>query len=783
MSFRLKNKKLLKLIGVAYAALLAVAILFLVAFGTVFYEFDYKILDQFHRMAVKKGYGPGMSDFPQIKYITITDETYAYVGNNYLDRSFLASLNNALESFDIQAAAYDIIFSRPTNLASDNAFTQSLESLGRVYLPIGLKLEDTAKPFAWGNGAAYETFKASLAQPEQKGIADPLHKPLDGPYYGSWGLMQHHPFASAAVNSGHISSHTDTDGVSRHMPMIIKVDKQFFPCLALAMFLDYAGVPFEKTIIHWGQHIRIPAIKGSFLDEDLIIPIDQRGRTFIPFPQTWENGFEEMPAHLLMETMVNESLSGNLLEIFEGNFVFIGDISMGISDLGNTPLQSDVPLIVLHTAMLNAMLTNQFYTKWPFGKVLALITAIAAFIGLSALPRSSALLYISGIASIAGIVCLAWFQYINFSLLPVVTIINCCLFITVGLIVSIEIVTSKDRTYIRNVFARYVPEKVVNHLLVNPEQLKLGGELREISLLMSDLRGFTALCASRTPEEVVRILNRYFEKMVTIILDHKGIIDEFIGDGILAFFGAPEPDNSHSEKAVACALSMQAAMAQINAENRKDGLPELNMGIAVNSGEVVLGNIGSEKRTKYGVVGSEVNYTGRAESYTVGGQVLITRSTYEKLSDILQINKTMDVKMKGAPQKATLYDVTGIKEPYNIFLHQKKEPLIKLTARMQVSLFMLDAKMVAESGIPTWITHLGENSARIIMDEAISEFQNIKLIFPDAGSGQPDGDKGNDPSEIYAKVVSSTKRGEAYETALHFTYVSQSAADILKTAS
>ena len=205
----------------------------------------------------------------------------------------------------------------------------------------------------------------------------------------------------------------------------------------------------------------------------------------------------------------------------------------------------------------------------------------------------------------------------------------------------------KDRERIKDTFGRYLTQEVVKRLLDSKDGLKLGGETREISIMMSDLRGFTSLTSSMKPEDVIKFLNRYLGRMVDIILDHHGIIDEIIGDGILAFFGAPETLENHPELAVACALNMQIAMQDINARNEADGLPHLEMGIAVNTGEVIVGNIGSEKRTKYGAVGSQVNFTGRVESFTVGGQVLISQTTYESLSQKLDIRDAVDVEMKG----------------------------------------------------------------------------------------------------------------------------------------
>jgi sigma-B regulation protein RsbU (phosphoserine phosphatase) len=242
----------------------------------------------------------------------------------------------------------------------------------------------------------------------------------------------------------------------------------------------------------------------------------------------------------------------------------------------------------------------------------------------------------------------------------------------------------EKRDFIRDTFGRYVTQEVVKRLLEDREALEMGGKTKELSILMSDLRGFTALTADMHPEQVIKFLNRYLGRMIEILLDHRAIIDEIIGDGILAFFGAPEPLEDHPRRAVTCALDMQTAMDEINRQNEAEGLPYLQMGIAVNTGLVVVGNIGSEKRAKYSVVGSAVNFTGRMESYSVGGQVVISSSTFERVRDLVEVQGTMQIQMKGVPLPSTLYDVRGIRGPHPIHLKERQDNLIALSAPVEV---------------------------------------------------------------------------------------------------
>lgn len=226
----------------------------------------------------------------------------------------------------------------------------------------------------------------------------------------------------------------------------------------------------------------------------------------------------------------------------------------------------------------------------------------------------------------------------------------------------------KRNTFIRSVFGRYLTDDVAEALLDSPEGLALGGERREMSILMADIRGFTRMSAQRDPEEVVRIVNNFLSPMTEVVLRHGGTIDEFIGDAILVLFGAPRAMEDHAARAVACAIEMQLAMPQVNELNRKDGLPEVNTGIAVNSGEVVVGNIGSERRAKYGVVGHNVNFTARIETETAGGQILVSDLTRSIIGPALQTREEKTISPKGFDTDVRVHEVSGLGEPFNLRL-------------------------------------------------------------------------------------------------------------------
>ena len=227
--------------------------------------------------------------------------------------------------------------------------------------------------------------------------------------------------------------------------------------------------------------------------------------------------------------------------------------------------------------------------------------------------------------------------------------------------------------FIREAFGRYLTDEVVSNVLESPTGLELKGEKRTVTMMMTDLRGFTSLSERLAPERVVAILNRYLTTMVPIIKQYQGTIDEIIGDAIFVLFGAPTWQEDDAQRAVACAVAMQLAMDSVNEENRQEDLPELEMGIGIHTGPVVVGNVGSPERMKYGVVGSHVNLTSRIQSYTTGGQILISDTTRREVGHILKTGTRMEVKAKGIEHPVTLYEALGIGRPHKLYLPETGE--------------------------------------------------------------------------------------------------------------
>jgi len=219
----------------------------------------------------------------------------------------------------------------------------------------------------------------------------------------------------------------------------------------------------------------------------------------------------------------------------------------------------------------------------------------------------------------------------------------------------------KQKDVIEQTFGRYVDQKIAKQLMSRPEALHLGGEEHVVTILMADLRGFTPIAKRLRPEQVIRLLNRFFSRMIPIIEKYKGIIVDFHGDSVLVFFDGIEPDVTlGAGNAVKCATEMQHGLDSVSEQNLKDGLPVLSMGIGVHTGEVIVGNIGSETRAKYGIVGSAVNETDRIQSFAQGGKTMISERTYRLLSDRLVVGPKCEACLKGLEGTLDLYEVRQI---------------------------------------------------------------------------------------------------------------------------
>lgn len=214
--------------------------------------------------------------------------------------------------------------------------------------------------------------------------------------------------------------------------------------------------------------------------------------------------------------------------------------------------------------------------------------------------------------------------------------------------------------FIRDVFGRYLSDTIVDSILEQKKVPLVGGEKKEVTMIFSDLRGFSAIAETMDARELIDMLNHYLEQMIHVISEWNGTILEFIGDAIVAVFGAPLPSKKAEEDAVSCAVWMQKVMEQVNSFNVRNGYPILQMGVGVHRGEVIIGNIGSQKKLKYDIIGKHVNLTSRIESYSVGGEILISHSVLEHIHKPIKITQEKEIWPKGMKERVKIYQISGI---------------------------------------------------------------------------------------------------------------------------
>jgi len=329
----------------------------------------------------------------------------------------------------------------------------------------------------------------------------------------------------------------------------------------------------------------------------------------------------------------------------------------------------------------------------------------------------------------------------------------------------------KRNRFIRETFGRYTSDDIVQVLLDMPEGLKLGGEKRPVTILMSDLRGFTAMVERLEATVVVSLLNHYLSVMIDIIQAEGGTIDEIIGDAILVLFGAPVPWTDAPLRAVRTALAMQKAMAAVNHRNREKGWPEIAMGIALHTGEVVVGNLGSRKRTKYGVVGRAVNLTARIEGYTVGGQILVSPALQAAVGPGLILGEEILVTGKGMREPLPCRELLGHLDYPELQRGQAEATLTPLVEPVPCFIRGLRGKQLEDQTQPARLVALGKDRAYLATAKPPPIHSNILLSLT------PDTHLPETP-ELYAKVISCQEKPET-GCVIHFTAVSPAMAATL----
>ncbi len=710
----------------------------------LFETWDAKAIDRLFLFRSSSSYfQPNYDD--TIVHVDISDTSLKRLKTFYLDRSHFARVIQNLAKMNVSAQMYDFIFAARSNQVEDRAFINATKGAGNVYFGMAFNLERKG-------GQRSQQPKRDLKDigylelTEWNVAVDGDHDDL---YKGIKPLITFPELASVSKGLGYLNLKTDPDGVNRRIPLLVRFEEAFYPGFAFRGICDYLNVTPNKVVVRPGKSITLKDAKrpGESSGHNIVIPIDRHGNMLINFIGPWERMTHYDFADLFYASDDRDEME-MLRDELSGKIIMVSEILTGSSDLGPVPTDANFLSSGLHANIMHTILRESFLRELS-GPQKMMMEAILLIILFALSLRFSSLFFTFGTiglaASYLAIVCGGFF-YGNL-IFPIFRPLMMLVFATIFIVVYRFIREERERHFIHTTFGRYLSKEVVEELLGSPEGLKMSGETRQVTFLVSDLRGFTSLSTKLPAHEIINILNNYFERMMEIIARYRGTVDELQGDGILVFFGAPLSASDDTERAVACAIEMQNEMLGVNRAQRQENLPELSMGIGINTGEVVVGNIGSEKRTKYGAVGSPINTTYRIEANTIGRQILISSATYQKIRSLLVIQDTMEVCFKGIDQAVTLHDVKGIKGKYEVTLHEMApEEFRGLNAPLAMICFVVEGKTVSDRGIPGRLTGLSPLGAEVTLDEAVALFSNLKILLVSTGTSSL--------SEIYAKVTS-----------------------------
>jgi class 3 adenylate cyclase len=319
-------------------------------------------------------------------------------------------------------------------------------------------------------------------------------------------------------------------------------------------------------------------------------------------------------------------------------------------------------------------------------------------------------------------------------------------------IAQLQDAVARVRASLRS-FARYAPEEIVREVAASGRETILSADRREVTALFCDLRGFTSIAEKLGPELVVSILNDHFEVLAGLVDRHGGYVVDFLGDGLFAVFGAPQALNDHAGQAVACAIEMQLAREAQNKEFFTRGWPPLDMGVGINTGPAVVGNMGSNLRTKYEVVGHPVNIAARIESFTVGGQVLLSDSTREALAGRLDADGPLEAEAKGVGSTVRMWMVRRLE---TLELPSPVSDLLVLASPREVKLRLLRGKRIGADIYPARLVKIGSSGAELETDCPLAMFDAVQVILsPPMGI----------PAPLDSKVITVTEKAAGLRAA------------------
>lgn len=622
---------------------------------------------------------PNHKAHPAIHIIGIDNKTVDLYEGYPFSWDKYASVLNALEGSNVNSVMFDIFFQDPKD--KNDLLRNAMEQNNAVVVDYAWELgrpED--------NLLNSEKYKAKLANLNRYRIPDEnvvANEYLKGPEWVSFPAPPIETIGAVTKGLGGANVKYSEGGTNYKMPMVFKWKNRLYPSISLVMAARYYSVDITKDIyVELGKSVTIKNIPdkkvsigvGSEKNDIMVkpnatrsieIPIDKEGLMDINFI----GGAFSYPYTSIAE--INETdrefpgAYGKDNPDYFGNQILMVAMyyATGVAkDIHSSPFGNTAG-IEHHANALNTILNQNFLYLAPAWVNSIIYLLIGLFMGLI-VPRFKlvASLFAAVLLSFLFLV-EVFFVFNSFNIIHVFLTPYLEIAITLIAIVAYRALTEEENVkYIRSTFSRFVAKDVVNELLANPENLKLGGDKKEITVFFSDIRGFTTISESLSPEDLVAVLNDYLSTMTEIVIEYKGTVDKYMGDAIMAFWGAPVPEPEHAYYATLCALRQLSALTELQKKWEQIGWPQIDIGIGLNSGDAVVGNMGSSHRMDYTAMGDTINLGSRLEGTTKVYSVRLIASeySYEMIKDKVIARELDLIRVKGKLEPVRIYEVMGL---------------------------------------------------------------------------------------------------------------------------
>jgi adenylate cyclase len=581
-----------------------------------------------------------------------TDSTIQALTAPYLTRRHYGQVVRNLGELGVAVQIYDYIFSAPQDSAEDAFFMACNRHAGNAYFGMGFALKD-------------ESSKQRPPKPDS--IREYLsrtkwHVQVEGDvstmYVGVNPNITFPKLASSARGLGSLALPFDQDGVYRRAPLLLRYEDGFYPSFAFHAICDYLQVPPENILIHPGKSVTLKgAHRHGAPPHDIVIPIDERCNIIVNFVGPWSRITNYDLALIYRASDDRDNMEYSMKPEFEGKLVVVADASTGATDIAPVPTDNYYPLSGLHANVLHTILTENFLRELLPWEITIVEILLLGFVALFALKLSSRGLWVGALLLLIGYLLLVATAFLFGNLIfNIVRPVIITLVAVFGVLVYRFINEEREKEATQRSFEAYLPPSVVKRQLAHPESI-FEVQKKELTIMFTDIKSFTTYSSTMSPDQIQNFLAEYFDAMVQIVFKYEGTVDKYIGDGLMVFFGAPEPQADHAVRCVKAAIEMQIKCRELKEKWVREGLFPLKIRVGINTGEVVVGNMGTRKKLAYTVLGSDVNLANRLESNAPVEGIMISRRTYDLIKDEIPALPHEPVLVKGLDTPIEVYTV------------------------------------------------------------------------------------------------------------------------------